>query len=102
VPVKKKSSDPMTLMSFQNLQPQSVVWGRTDGGSLPGGVAQENNDLVIRNPSHDQAGNYVCTITHPDGSTELIPVQLVYPGGTVRPPSEREREAIDLNEMFSL
>ncbi|CAF1237105.1 unnamed protein product [Adineta ricciae] len=66
-------------LQILNIQPQSVVWGRTDGGPLPAGVFQENNDLVIRNPSQEQAGNYVCTITHSDGSVERIPVYLDYP-----------------------
>ncbi|UJR25590.1 hypothetical protein I4U23_006934 [Adineta vaga] len=67
-------------LQILNIQPQSVVWGRTDGRPLPSGVFQENNDLVIRNPSNEQSGNYVCTITHPDGTIERIPVYLDYPG----------------------
>ncbi len=66
---------------FQNVQPQSVVWGRTDGSVLPPNVYQDGNDLVIRNPSPEKAGNYICTITHPDGNVEYINVQLNYPSG---------------------
>jgi heparan sulfate proteoglycan 2 (perlecan) len=68
-----------------NVQPQSVVWGRTDGSVLPPNVYQDGNDLVLRNPSPDQAGNYVCTITHPDGSVEYINVQLNYQPGSAKP-----------------
>jgi len=64
-----------------NVQPQNVLWGRTDGSGLPSGVTQEGNDLVIRNPSAEQAGNYICTITNPDGSTERINVYLDYRPG---------------------
>jgi hypothetical protein len=64
-----------------NVQPQSVVWGRTDGSVLPPNVYQDGNDLVIRNPSPEKAGNYICTITHPDGNVEYINVQLNYPSG---------------------
>jgi len=66
---------------IKNAQPQSVVWGRTDGSSLPANVIQEGNDLVFRNPSAEQAGNYICTITHPDGTTERINVYLDYRPG---------------------
>ncbi len=66
---------------FQNAQPQSVVWGRTDGSALPPNVFQEGNDLVFRNPSVEQAGNYICTITHPDGSVDRINVYLEYRPG---------------------
>lgn len=65
------------------MQPQSVVWGRTDGSVLPANMYQEGNDLVIRNPSAEQAGNYICTVTQPDGSVEYINVQLNYPGGEI-------------------
>ena len=58
-----------------------MVWGRTDGTPLPGGVSQEGYDLVIRNPSGEQAGHYICTITHPDGYVERIPVHLEYRPG---------------------
>jgi hypothetical protein len=66
---------------FQNVQPQSVVWGRTDGKTLPPNVFQEGNDLVFRNPSAEQAGNYICKITHPDGNIEYINIQLNYRPG---------------------
>jgi len=69
------------LFFSQNVQPQSVVWGRTDGSSLPANVFQEGNDLVIRSPSAEQAGNYICTITHPDGSVERVAVYLDYRPG---------------------
>ena len=65
----------------QNVQPQSLVWGRTDGGSLPANVVQEGNDLVFRNPSGDQGGNYICTVTHPDGHVERINVYVEYRPG---------------------
>ncbi|CAF1607632.1 unnamed protein product [Rotaria magnacalcarata] len=68
-----------------NTQPQSVVWGRTDGSSLPVNVVQEGNDLVFRNPSADQAGNYICSITHPDGFIERIAVYLEYRPGQRQP-----------------
>ncbi|CAF4400852.1 unnamed protein product, partial [Adineta steineri] len=51
------------------------------GSPLPGGVVQEGNDLVIRNPHPDQAGSYICTITHPDGRQDRIAVQLDHPHG---------------------
>ncbi|CAF3609191.1 unnamed protein product [Adineta steineri] len=68
-------------IQLPNFQAQSVVWGRTDGSPLPGGVVQEGNDLVIRNPHPDQAGSYICTITHPDGRQDRIAVQLDHPHG---------------------
>ncbi len=69
------------MFFFQNVQPQSVVWGRTDGSPLPVNVFQEGNDLVIRSPSAEQAGNYICTITHPDGSVERVAIYLEYRPG---------------------
>ncbi|CAF0890629.1 unnamed protein product, partial [Didymodactylos carnosus] len=52
-----------------NVQPLSVVWGRTDGGPLPYGVTQEGTNLVIRNPNPSVAGNYICTVRLPDGNS---------------------------------
>ncbi len=69
------------IFFFQNVQPQSVVWGRTDGSALPGNVFQEGNDLVFRNPSAEQAGNYICTITNPDGTDDYINIYLEYRPG---------------------
>ncbi|CAF4524399.1 unnamed protein product [Rotaria socialis] len=68
-----------------NTQPQSIVWGRTDGSSLPANVVQEGNDLVFRNPSAEQAGNYIASITHPDGFIERIAVYLEYRPGQRQP-----------------
>ncbi|CAF3425584.1 unnamed protein product [Rotaria sp. Silwood1] len=68
-----------------NAQPRSVVWGRTDGSPLPANVVQEGNDLVFRNPSAEQAGNYICTITHPDGFIERIAIYLDYRPGQRQP-----------------
>ncbi|UJR23322.1 hypothetical protein I4U23_026336 [Adineta vaga] len=70
-----------------NAQPQSVVWGRTDGSPLPIGVIQEGNDLVFRNPSTEQGGNYIATITFPDGHIERVAAYLDYRPGQVRPTS---------------
>ncbi len=66
----------------QNVQPQSVVWGRTDGSALPPNVFQDGNDLVFRNPSGEQAGNYICTIANPDGSVDRINVYVEYRPGS--------------------
>ncbi|CAF3691198.1 unnamed protein product [Adineta steineri] len=68
-----------------NTHPQSVVWGRTDGSPLPAGVVQEGNDLVFRNPSAEQAGNYISTITHPDGTIERVAIYLDYRPGQPQP-----------------
>ncbi len=68
---------------YQNVQPQSVVWGRTDGSALPPNVFQEGNDLVFRSPSAEQAGNYICTITNPDGSVDHINVYVDYRQGDI-------------------
>jgi len=68
-----------------NAVPQSVVWSRADGSPLPHGVYQEGTDLVIRNPSAEHAGNYLCTITHPDGSVERFNVYLNHRAGTPAP-----------------
>ncbi|CAF4183766.1 unnamed protein product [Rotaria sp. Silwood2] len=68
-----------------NAQPRSVVWGRTDGSPLPASVVQDGNDLVFRNPSAEQAGNYICTITHPDGFIERIAIYLDYRPGQPQP-----------------
>ena len=57
------------------------MWGRTDGSSLPANVIQEGNDLVFRNPAPEQGGNYICTITHPDGTVERVAVFLEYRRG---------------------
>ena len=57
------------------------MWGRTDGSPLPVGVIQEGNDLVFRNPSSEQGGNYIATITHPDGHIERIAAYLDYRPG---------------------
>jgi len=65
----------------QGVKPESVVWGRTDGSSLPSNVYQEGSDLVFRNPSPEQGGNYICTITNPDGSVERINVYVDYRPG---------------------
>ena len=76
----------MKLFSFrQNVQPQSVVWGRTDGSALPANVVQDGNDLVFRNPSSEQAGNYICTITHPDGLVDRINIYVEYRPGQFLP-----------------
>jgi hypothetical protein len=88
IPLQVIVCDPLTfsfsmkyLFFTQNVQPQSVVWGRTDGNALPGNVVQQGNDLVFRNPSLEQAGNYICTITHPDGTVDRINVYLDYRPG---------------------
>ncbi|CAF4617592.1 unnamed protein product, partial [Rotaria magnacalcarata] len=38
-------------------------------------------DLVFRNPTQEQAGNYICTITHSDGYVERIAIYLEYRPG---------------------
>ena len=44
---------------------------------------QEGSDLVIRNPSVGQGGNYIATITFPDGHVERVAIYLDYrPGQT--------------------
>ena len=75
-PNQSEQRIPLQIVTFE---PQSVVWGRTDGSPLPANVVQEGNDLVFRNPSLDQAGNYICTITHPDGYVEHVSVYLAPP-----------------------
>ncbi len=66
---------------MQNVKPQSVIWGRTNGSALSANVRQEGNDLVIRNSSAEQDGNYICTITHTDGTVEYIHIHLNYKPG---------------------
>ena len=70
---------------MKNAVPRSVVWSRADGSPSPHGVYQEGTDLVIRNPSAEHAGNYLCTITHPDGSVERFNVYLNHRAGTPAP-----------------
>ncbi|CAM4742403.1 unnamed protein product [Rotaria magnacalcarata] len=74
-------SEQRVPLQVLNVQPQSIVWGRTDGTSLPFNVVQEGNDLVFRNPTQEQAGNYICTITHSDGYVERIAIYLEYRPG---------------------
>ena len=59
----------------------SVVWGRTDGSPLPVNVYQSGNDLVFRNPSAEQTGNYICTIANPGGSFDHINIYVEYRPG---------------------
>ncbi|CAF1253140.1 unnamed protein product [Adineta ricciae] len=78
-------SEQRVPLQVLNAQPQSIVWGRTDGSPLPVGVIQEGDDLVFRNPSSEQGGNYIATITHPDGHIERIAAYLDYRPGQPRP-----------------
>ncbi|CAF3522929.1 unnamed protein product [Rotaria socialis] len=71
-------SEQRVPLQVLNVQPQSIVWGRTDGTPLPFNVVQEGNDLVFRNPAEEQAGNYICSITHSDGYVERIAIYLEY------------------------
>ncbi|CAF1170648.1 unnamed protein product [Adineta ricciae] len=68
-----------------NAQPRTVVWRRSDGSALPAAVVQIDNDLIFRNPSGDQAGSYVGTVTLSDGTTESIVIHLDYhPGAAIK------------------
>jgi hypothetical protein len=71
--------DCKSCLILQSAQPRSVV----DGTPLPPNVVQEGSDLVFRNPAVNQAGNYICTVTHPDGSIERIAVYLEYRPGSL-------------------
>lgn len=49
-----------------------VVWEKESIGTLPEGVRQIGDDLLINNASPDIAGNYVCSVYKPDDSMKII------------------------------
>ncbi|CAF4134038.1 unnamed protein product, partial [Adineta steineri] len=79
-----------------DIHPISVSWSRTGDNSLPTGVVQDGNDLVLQHPSALQAGKYTCTITHADGSIQHIIISLDNPdthnnqAGRTHPPDQHE------------
>lgn len=67
-------NDPAQFRCWVPGQPRAQLkWSRKDGRPLPNGILERDGFLRIDKSQLHDAGEYECTSTEPDGSTQLSP-----------------------------